>query len=228
MSRSPLLAATAAIALVAGSASVTAQPMGAFTGLKVNPVVRDFPGMTVLYNQNRDGDGYSVNSQIYDLTYTSGVYTVYNDQAADDFVVPQGRTWKVTEIDVTGSGSGTPASENVYFYWNDQGRPGKPVKGGSFTNLNGSGDPDFAIRLRKGVRLRAGHYWVSVQANCAPFLGCSEWDWATTATIANHEAIWEQPDNAYNTGCRSWHVLEHCFGSAYAGDFMFALKGRRG
>jgi hypothetical protein len=227
MSKSPLLAAAAVIALVAGSAAVTAQPMAAFAGPAASPVVRHSPAITVLYNQNSDGDGYSVNSQIYDLTYTSGVYTAYNDQAADDFVVPQGKTWKITEIDVTGSGTGSPASENVYFYRDDHGRPGKPVKGGSFTNLNGSGDPDFAISLGKGVRLRAGHYWVSVQANCAPFLGCSEWEWATTATIANDKAVWEQPDNAYNTGCRAWHVLAHCFGSAYAGDFMFELKGRR-
>ena len=72
-----------------------------------------------------------------------------------------------------------------------------------------------------------GHYWVSVQANCATFLSCSEWDWETTDKIAYDDAVCEQPDNANNTGCKTWRVLEHCFGSAYAGDFMFELKGKR-
>jgi hypothetical protein len=213
-----LTAATAFIALTTGSA-MAAPAMAAFHGPRVNPVVRQSPGEQVLYNQNSDPSYAFVNSQ----NYTSGV-TADNDQAADDFIVPSGKKWKITEVDVTGCCSGTSSiTENVYFAKDNKGVPGKVVK--SFTNVSGTGNPSFAIRLRRGVKLKAGHYWVSVVVNCNSGDGCG-WGWGVRSTIENDPALWQNPGNGRDTGCTTWTTLETCFGSAYAGDFMFELQGK--
>ena len=67
----------------------------------ISPLTR----ANILYNQNSDDAGSPLNSQ----NYTSGS-SQFNDQAADDFVIPKGQTWRITEVDVTGvyfNGSGT-------------------------------------------------------------------------------------------------------------------------
>src|SRR6202045_3440839 len=80
------------------------------------------PASDVLYNQNSNF-GYGVVSQ----NFTSGSFgTAYNAAAADDFIVPTGTAWTISEVDVTGSyfeGSGPAASEVVTFYANKHGRP---------------------------------------------------------------------------------------------------------
>ncbi len=215
-----LLAATAVIALTTGSAMAAPRAV-AFHGVGANPVVRHSPRKQVLYTQNSDSSFAYLNSQ----NYTSGV-TSDNDQGADDFVVPAGKTWKVTEVDVTGCCSGTsPITENVSFYKDNNGAPGKPVRHGSFTNLSGTGNPSFAMNLGKGITLKAGHYWVSVVVNCNYGNGCG-WGWGVRSTIETDPALWQNPGNGHGTGCTSWTTLQACFGNAYAGDFMFALQGK--
>ncbi|MEI9932952.1 MAG: hypothetical protein WDM89_21075 [Rhizomicrobium sp.] len=60
--------------------------------------------------------------------------------------------------------------------------PGKGVKGGEVDNAAGSDSSgSFAIPLGKGVALKAGHYWVSVVANCSFSGGCGQWGWGNPA-----------------------------------------------
>lgn len=217
MNKSMLLAATAAIALTGGAALAKQPPMATFKAAIATPVTRHTPGMTVLYNQNSGGDGNYVNSQ----NYTSGVYSAYNDTSADDFVVPAGQTWKVKELDVTGCCSGTPTSEDVYFFKDRGGMPGRKVA--SMKGLQGTGNPSFALSLGTGVKLKAGHYWVAVVANCNYEGGCGDWGWAVSSTSNNSAATWRQPGNGAGTGCTDWNTLDGCFG--YSGDFLFELQG---
>ncbi|HEX4079798.1 MAG TPA: hypothetical protein VHX61_13090 [Rhizomicrobium sp.] len=221
MSKSTILAAMSAIALTAGGASAVAaqSPVATFMGAKVHGVVHHSKGAKVLYSQNSNGDGEYLDSQ----NYTSAIATDYADQGADDFIVPKGKTWIVTEVDVTGEGANSPGTENVFFYKDKKGVPGKLVKGGSFTDLNGTGYSNYQISLGKGVKLKAGHYWVGVMVNCA-YYNCTEWGWAITGTIHNDPAQWEQPGNGSKSGCTSWGTLDRCVG--FAGDFMFELQGK--
>jgi hypothetical protein len=209
--KTEFLSAAAAVIALTTSTAIAAPTTAAFHGAK---------GKHMLYNQNSDSSFAYINSQ----NYTSGV-TADNDQSADDFIVPAGKTWKVTEVDVSGCCSGTAAiTEDVYFYKDKNGAPGKAVRHGSFTSLSGTGNPNFAISLGKGVKLKAGHYWVSVVVNCNYGDGCG-WGWGVRSGINTDPALWQNPGNGRGTGCTTWTTLEACFGSAYAGDFMFALQG---
>jgi hypothetical protein len=173
----------------------------------------------VLWNQNSNSAREGVSSVNFTSTGTS-----YDDQAADDFAIPKGKIWKITEVDVTGvyyNGSGPAGSENVIFYKDAKGVPGKAVAKGTFNNLQGVGSyGDFTITLPKGgVRLKVGHYWVSVVAN-TPF--AANWGWEINSTQHGDQAVWQNPGGAFGE-CETWCT----FGSLGlpGPDLMFELKG---
>jgi len=220
-----LLASVLAVSVgQAGSAEVAGKvPRAAsgrmqFTAQKFNP-----PGdkkLKVLYNQNSNDTGESVDSQSFESSFSA-----YDDQGADDFVVPSGSIWKIREVDVTGvyfNGSGPAASENIFFYKDDRGEPGKQIA--SASNLNGKHDASgsFAIEVPT-VTLKAGTYWVSVQANCSFEGGCGEWGWEVSSVQHGNQAEWRNP-NEHMGGCPSWGPIETCV-NASGPDFMFRLRG---
>ncbi|MGH6877092.1 MAG: hypothetical protein ACREHV_06885 [Rhizomicrobium sp.] len=223
MSKAALLAASAVLALTAGGASA-APEIGAYAA-RVSPVFHQAKGAQMLYNQNSNS-GPAISSQ----NFTSGSNTAFDDSGADDFVVPKGQTWTVTEVDVTGTysnGSGPAASENVIFYKNDKKEktPGKALKGGTFTDLDCSGSPSFSCPLGKGVKLKAGHYWVAVVANCSE-TSCGQWFWELNNTIHFKQGMWENPNGGFGM-CPTWGTVESCTPFApYGADFMFDLQGK--
>jgi hypothetical protein len=176
-------------------------------------------GATILYNQNSNDAGWGVDAQ----NSTSGAT---GSEAADDFVVPKKSHWTVTEVDVTGffyNGSGGE-TENVIFYQDDHGLPGKTVKNGIFTKVSGDdqNNGSFAIQLPgHGLSLKPGHYWVSVAVNCSYLNGCGQWNWEASSAIHGDQAVFEDP--GANGSCRTWATLETCFGTS--GDLMFDLWG---
>lgn len=178
----------------------------------------------MLYDQNSNPTGVAIVSQNFSRTDSP-----YDCAGADDFMVPQGRRWKIGEVDVTGinfNGFGATTSENVTFYEDTQyGTPGNPVRNGTFTDLKGQefSDGSFAIRLPKSLTLKAGTWWVSVVANKSFADGGGEWGWAVNRVIHGSPAMWENPGGDNMGGCPVWGTIGQCIG--YTGDFMFDLKG---
>jgi hypothetical protein len=215
-----LLLGTAALAASIGAAS--AQPPGmSHAGGYVHRFVSKTPrGAQTLYDQNENDAGYAVLSD----DFGSGDY---NSQAADDFAVPAGFTWIVTKIDVTGvyfNGYGPSDGQNVYFYKDRNGKPGKLIQ--EFDHLNGVDSAgSFAITLPgKGIKLKTGKYWLSVQAGMN-FATGGEWGWEVSIVQHNDEAMWQNPGGGFGT-CLTWAPIENCFGADYVHDLMFDLKGK--
>jgi hypothetical protein len=226
MTKTVLLASAAVLALSMGSASAaghhpalngkaTAQSKIAHWGKAANRAA------TVLYDQNDDSQGYADVSQNFESTFDA-----YDAQGADDFVVPKGSTWKVTEVDVSGlyfNGSGPADSLDVVFYKDSKGVPGKAVKtisGASYTDV---GFGSFVIDLGKGAKLKKGKYWVSVVANMA-FLVGGEWGWSTRNTMGgNHPAQWQNPGGGFGL-CSTWCERDTAIGGGI--DNMFTLRGK--
>ena len=208
MTRTALLAAAAAFAISAGSASAQG-PVLSSKGYDVHATRLTIPnaGLKTLYSQNDHDGGTGIISQMFGSSYPG-------DQGADDFVVPSGSTWKLSEVDVTGvyfNGVGPATSENVYFYRDRNGLPGKQIS--AIMNVQGADNGgSFAITIPT-VTLKAGHYWVSVQANCS--LICGEWGWEDRSVQNNDPAVWRTTGSA-------WKPL-----GGNDPDFMFALKGRK-
>jgi hypothetical protein len=208
-SRVSLLGCTTLLALCAGQAFAAAPH-------KVAHPATD-RSLTVLYDQTSNPSGSGTFSQDF------GAGNPGTSAAADDFVVPDGQTWLIKEIDVPGmyfNGSG-PSTQTVTFYRDKGQKVGKVLA--ELDNLNGADDNgSFAITLSgKGVKLRSGHYWVSVVTKVSSF--GVEWAWEnqTVGTTEGDPAMWQNPGGAT---CTTWTEESTCFGPI--GDQVFTLKGK--
>ena len=217
MYRTALLTTTALVALAASGLGGALYAAASLSAAKM-------PGSAkakLLYSQNSNYNGVALGSM--NLTSTSSD----DNQVADDFVIPKGKVWTITEVDVSGlyyNGFGPANSENVLFYRSANGLPGKPIAKGAYNNLQGSdGDGDFAITLPgRGLRLRPGHYWISVVANM-DFDEAGDWGWDLSSTVHGDQAAWRNPGGGYGF-CRNWGTLENCVG--VVADTMFQLRGK--
>ena len=80
---------------------------------------------TVLYSQYDNAGANSSSSQDFEASFDA-----YDDELADDFVVPGGAQWSVDTVDAAGvyySGGGPADSFNVRFYSDTAGFPGTMV-----------------------------------------------------------------------------------------------------
>jgi hypothetical protein len=129
----------------------------------------------------------------------------FDSFTADDFVVPAGQTWQVTEVDVQGvyfNGPGPAASFNVFFYTDAATLPGTNVY--TATGLAYSGNPNFVIPLTTSATLPPGTYWVSVQARM-DFTPFGEFGWTDRTVQSNAGAAWQNPNGGFGTPCTpSW------------------------
>jgi hypothetical protein len=212
MSKSAMLAAAAALAILSNSGPVAAKP-----------VHKPF---TMLWNQNSNF-GSGVNSQNYESSMEA-----YDDAGADDFVIPTGQTWLISEVDVTGSytdGSGPASSEAVAFYRTKKGKPYRIYRGPytvDCTDMSGSFQCILPTRGRHGkplVKLAAGTYWVSIVANCDSQT-CGQWNWTENTTVHGYEAMWTNYGGGQGRGCSGFEPLDFCFGGSPA-DLAFDILG---
>jgi hypothetical protein len=229
MNKTVLLAASAVLALTAGSALAGPTPSVAVKATPVAPI--QSPGGT-LYNQNSN-----FSNSIVSDNFTSGTFgTIYNSAAADDFVVPMGKTWKVTGVDVTGVYSnctqgvncGPATSEIVTFYKDAKGMPGKVVGTPQTLNCTDSAGTfacKVSAKLKGGTSKKGQRYWLAFVAN-QNFGTAREWYWTENTTIHGNQAEWENPGGGFGVGCTTWGQIGTCLGSTYTGDYAFDLKGK--
>ncbi|MGH7993372.1 MAG: Kelch repeat-containing protein, partial [Limisphaerales bacterium] len=176
----------------------------------------------VLYDQLNNPGTLSTNSQDFEAANDP-----FDDFLADDFVVPGGQNWSITEVDAEGvyfNGPGPAASFNVFFYQDSGGLPGAQAysaTGQAYVNNAGV----FQITLSPAAVLAPGTYWVSVQAR-QDFTPAGEWGWTDRTTQANSPAAWQNPGGGFATTCTTWGVRQTCTMSpAGEPDQMFRLIG---
>lgn len=144
----------------------------------------------------------------------------HNAEAADDFVVPVGKQWSITHVDVRSyPGYPAEASFNVAFYTNDGALPGAQI--GSYSSQGYSGtNPDYVITLSSPMMLSSGTYWISIQAN----MSVGIWYWGERAVQSGSPAAWREA-GGWGTGCTSWSNRGTCMGNSSLPDQIFRLWG---
>lgn len=178
----------------------------------------------VLYDQYDNGGGVGWTSQDFEATFDA-----YDNQGADDFVVPTGETWNVDEVDVSGAyfnGAGPADSFNVFIYQDAAGLPGTLVYTGLAQAYTTSNDIDFVITLSPAAVLTEGTYWVSVQVRMDFGVG-GQWGWNDRTVQSGSPAAWQNPGGGFGTPCTSWGVRTVCLAGG-SPDNMFRLAGTLG
>ena len=148
----------------------------------------------------------------------------YDSFAADDFVVPPGQIWNITEVDVIGESSEPPAlpdSFHVFFYADSGTLPGTLV---ASRLANPYSVFTFVIALTSPVSLAEGTYWVSVQAR-EDFTSSGEWFWGNRLVTSNSGAAWQNPGGGFGTNCPTWGRKTTCRPTQNGPDQLFRLGG---
>src|SRR5678815_301659 len=162
---------------------------------------------TILYDQNNNPVANAVNSQMF-----APVDVAFDNQAADDFVVPGGPNWIVQQVVVSGvyfNGNGPAPAFNVYFYNDAAGFPGATVSSQlslPYTCVgacNATASSVFTIYLGSNVNLAPGTYWVSVQV-AMDFEAGGQWGWTDRSVTSNNAAAWQNPGGGFATACNAW------------------------
>jgi len=148
--------------------------------------------------------------------------------AADDFVVPAGQVWNISEVDVIGESSEPPAppeSFHVFFYAGNSTLPGSLVA----TRLGNpfSGFGFFVITLTSPVTLTPGAYWISVQA-LENSSSSGYWFWDNRSLVSNSGAAWQNPGGGWMSGCLTWGRKTSCLPTQNGPDQLFRLIGTTG
>jgi hypothetical protein len=177
----------------------------------------------VLYDQFNNPGANATGSQNFEAAFDA-----FDDQLADDFIVPAGQTWSIESIDVDGvyfNGPGPATSVNVRFYNNAGTLPGalngtaylaNPIAAGAATG-------DFSITLTSPKVLTPGTYWVEIQANLN-FTPNGQWGWTDRTVQSNSSAAWQNPGGGFGV-CPTWGAKLVCIPTASGPDTVNRLNG---
>jgi hypothetical protein len=156
--------------------------------------------IVVLYDQYNNIASSASTSQDYEAALNAD-----DDFAADDFVVPPGKSWTVTQVEVDGrylNGTGPATAVNVFLYTDSSTFPGTLVASQpGIVPYLGPGAGDFVIPLAPVV-LYPGTYWISVQA-VENFSPAGEWGWTDRTVTSNSAAAWQNPGGGFGF-CPTW------------------------
>ncbi len=148
-------------------------------------------------------------------SFTDPASANYSSQAADDFTVPAGQTWEITNIDVIGSYfayTGTKIDGlNIIVYTDNNGMPGTEVyRHDNVTTYNEVKiSPDYEsyryeITLPQLLSLTQGTYWLSVQA-VGDMTLMDRWGWQQrSGQIIGQEFHWRNPGDGFGTSLIDW------------------------
>jgi hypothetical protein len=143
-----------------------------------------------------------------------------DEQAADDFTVPAGQAWQLTDVQVPTPAIPSAFDYRVTVYGDAENRPGGQVFQRQATvPLVG---PTLTIALGGTPQLQPGHYWISVQ-----LMNLAVWAWQNRTVLSGSPAMWQNPDGSDGKPeCVSWNLRTTCESETAAfPDQAFRLLG---
>jgi hypothetical protein len=176
----------------------------------------------VLYDQYDNAGANASSSQDFEPANDP-----FDDELADDFVVPGGETWNVESIDVDGvyfNGPGPADSFHVRFYTDSATLPGTMVYEALAQSYTVAGST-FSITLTTPAVLTSGTYWVSVQARLDFDVG-GQWGWTDRTVQSLSGAAWQNPGGGFGCGL-TWTRKTDCIPTVDP-DQVYRLNGTIG
>jgi hypothetical protein len=218
-----LVAMFAGVSSLYGANDVSPSPYAIRTALtpNVNPVL----GFDLLYDQCSDTTeigAFCINSQNFET-----IYDAFDNEGADDFVVPAGEIWTINQVIALGiyyNGFGPAVSVNVSIWSNSGSLPGAVVYSAPSvvptTDLSGS----FLLDLSSPAVLVAGTYWLELQVNM-DFDISGQWGWCENNVMRNSESAWRNTGGGFGTPCTAWGARVSSCVVGQDPDFLYCLYG---
>lgn len=180
--------------------------------------------VVVLYDQTSQPSGDGIPDQDFEAAYDE-----FDAEAADDFVVDWPDGWGLERIRTVGDQSleRSARSVDVAIHADVAGRPAAgPVAGCAASDLEPAEEDDgsFELVLPAPCLLAPGRYWLVLQTN-QDFDPSGQHFWSSRSVVTGSGALWRNPANGFDTGCRDWQALATCGVGASFPDLLFALDG---
>jgi hypothetical protein len=181
----------------------------------------------VLYSQLDGANGDGTTAQNFEVAFDA-----FDNQLADDFVVPGGPGWLIREILLDGiyfNGAGPAVSVNIWIHGNAAGdlptaAPIHTRLAQAYVDVTGLGD--FVVTPSPALPcLAPGRYWLVVQINMDFGVG-GQWGWGNRIPTSNAGAAWQNPGGGFGAGCLTWGRRgATCAIDPGAPDQLFELQG---
>jgi hypothetical protein len=177
----------------------------------------------VLYSQLDSGLG--SNAAVASQNFEAAL-DAFDSQGADDFAIPSGTSWHITELFVDGflsSGGIVPVtSVNVFVYADSAGAPGALFTSDDAASAaDAGGDLTIAVDLT----LPSGVWWLSVQANL-DFSTGGQWFWLRREPATDGQGHWRNPGDGFSSGATDWTAFpDLSFITTESSDLLFEVRG---
>jgi len=147
-------------------------------------------------------------------------------ETADDFVVPNGQVWTLSQVIAAGGWiPGTAFASNTNFFViilsDNGGSPGTIVPG---CNVAGKivGSIQSQVTLNYVCKLTPGRWWIQISAELS---GNNYWVWRTSSSNNGYSSYFRDVGSLVsNQNCRIWQPVTNCFSSNQR-DLAFRLIG---
>lgn len=189
-------------------------------------------GAAVLHDQVGVGFPNSIISQDFEPAFDDR-----DAMAADDFVVPEGKVWRLEEAFIRGKhqpgGDTFKATQaRVTIFSDNAGLPGNEVSSGLMA-IKPDSYPNIRPILDPQPVLSSGTYWIGVQvpmnATTDDTLNNRNWFWAENNTAFGNPAVFRNPGDGFGTGCVTFTPRNTCGNLSEAAhpapDQSFNLSG---
>lgn len=157
-------------------------------------------------------------------------FNIYDNEGADDFVVPANTQWDVDGVVIIGTQStgGTPASVNVAFYADDATFPAATPTCNYANVATFTGNTTINVTLPSVCSLTPGNWWVAFSVN-QNFNPSGQYFWSNRTVQSNNGGVWRNPGGGFGTSCANWDRQTTCgVGGGTNPDFLFQILGTAG
>ncbi|MEO9966211.1 MAG: T9SS type A sorting domain-containing protein [Reichenbachiella sp.] len=136
-------------------------------------------------------------------------------QTADDFVVPVGDSWEISNVLAFGGANNSPTftSVSVVIYEDNLGSPGLEIyNSGEIVPDSDPLNANLNLTLPDVVQLNSGTYWISVYTNLAFNPAATQWFWTSQNGGIGAEPQFRDNLNLFGTGAIDWTGVSTAFG----------------
>ncbi len=141
---------------------------------------------------------------------------------ADDFAVPAGQSWTLSQMDVIGvDNGGPPPFVNIFIYSTSGTLPGSELFHQS--HIPASDYPNYSAPITGAPSLTSGTYWISMQEDGGGYQVPS-WAWRGRLVQDGNQAAF-RGNMGWGNGCTSFKPLQTCFPSSDGVDMAWKISG---
>ena len=179
----------------------------------------------VLYDQTNNASGAGATDQNFEAAFNA-----YDNEGADDFVVPASTQWNIDGVVIVGtqSAAGAPTSVNVAFYADNATFPAATATCTYSNVATFTGNTTINVTLPSVCSLGPGNYWLAFSVN-QNFTPSGQYFWSNRTVASNNGSVWRNPGDGFGTGCVNWDRQTTCnVGGGVSPDFLFQISGVAG